>query len=443
MSTHRVVWSEGMFLHPQHFQQQDRHFHHVLKETHWQSNPYGWGFSELKLDTDLLRQGKVCVRAARGILPDGHCINIPQADEQPPILDIAAGTRNTVVSLALPRHRGGGENYRFEDDNTLARYLVHAAGITDEVNPSADEMKLEVAKPVLSLVTDTVDTSGFAELPIARIIEKREDNWVLLDDKFIPPCLDANVSERLASFQSELTGLIQHRAEELASRVSDSTTISGSEFANYLQLVTLNRYVPLISHYESQGLVHPHDLFTLYLSLAAELSTFTSATKRPPLYPVYRHDDLQNSFAPIINDLQNSLDTVIEQDAMKLPLVLRNFGVRVSAITDRSLIGKAQFVIAAKAEMESERLRQLFPNVCRVSSVERIRELVNLALPGIKLISLPVSPPQIPFHSGYAYFELDGSSDHWDSINNSGGFAMHVGEGFPGLELEFWAIREK
>lgn len=443
MSTHKVVWSEGMFLHPQHFQQQDRHFHHRLHETYWQANPFGWGYSELKLDTELLRQGKACIRAARGVMPDGHVFNVPQDDQQPPILDVPEDARNYLILLGLPRHRGGGENFRFADDNSVARFVITPTDITDEVTPSADEMKLEVAKPSLVIVTDTVDISGFAALPVARVIEKREDSSILLDDNFVPPCLDAKVSERLASFQSELAGLIQHRAEALASHVSDTTSISSAEFTDYLMLTTLNRYAPLVSHFEGQGLVHPHNLFTLYLSMAAEISTFTNKSKRPPPFPVYQHDDLQNSFAPLMNSLRQSLSKVIERNAVSLPLVMRKFGVRVSAITDRSLVGQAQFILAAKAEMDMERLRQLFPNVCQISSVERIRELVNLALPGIKLISLPVSPPQIPFRSGFAYFELDRSSDHWNSISNSGGFALHVGDGFPGLELEFWAIREQ
>jgi type VI secretion system protein ImpJ len=73
--------------------------------------------------------------------------------------------------------------------------------------------------------------------------------------------------------------------------------------------------------------------------------------------------------------------------------------------------------------------------------VERIRQLVNAALPGIELKPLPVAPRQIPFRAGYTYFELDQHSQFWKEMSSSGGFAMHVGGDFPGLEMEFWAIR--
>ena len=72
---------------------------------------------------------------------------------------------------------------------------------------------------------------------------------------------------------------------------------------------------------------------------------------------------------------------------------------------------------------------------------ERIRDLVNLQLPGINLLPLPVAPRQIPFHAGSTYYELDRGSEHWQQLGNSGGFAFHIAGQFPGLNLAFWAIR--
>ena len=442
MSSQKVVWSEGMFLHPQHFQQQDRYFHRTVQELHWQSGAFGWGFSELSLNQDLLRQGKVSISKARGIMPDGHTFSIPQSDPQPPVIEIPEKTRNKILYLILALHRAGGQNYTHGEDGQVARYSIQQSTVMDEVTVGGEQNIVEVAQPILQIGLEGEDISGFAALPMARILEKREDSSVILDENFVPCCLDITVSERLKSFLGELSGMLQHRAEALASNISDSNSISSAEFADYLMLLTLNRYSPLINHLDNQGMVHPHSLFTLFLAMAGELATFSHKSKRPQPYPPYQHQNLQDSFAPVMVSMRQSLSKVIERNAVSLPLVLRNYGIRVSAINDRALIGSAQFILAAKAEMETDRLRQLLPNVCKFSSVEQIRELVNLQLPGIRLIPLPVAPPQIPYHAGYTYFELDKSSDHWSGLNNSGGFALHVGEGFPGLELEFWAIKE-
>ena len=48
----RVVWSEGMFLRPQHFQQGERHREHSQHQRGLASEGHFWGFHTLQLDCD-------------------------------------------------------------------------------------------------------------------------------------------------------------------------------------------------------------------------------------------------------------------------------------------------------------------------------------------------------------------------------------------------------
>ncbi len=77
----------------------------------------------------------------------------------------------------------------------------------------------------------------------------------------------------------------------------------------------------------------------------------------------------------------------------------------------------------------------------KVAPVSKIRDLVQLQLPGIMLRAMPVAPPQIPWHAGYSYFELEKGSELWHEMDKSGAFALHLAGEFPGLDMEFWAIR--
>jgi type VI secretion system protein ImpJ len=82
------------------------------------------------------------------------------------------------------------------------------------------------------------------------------------------------------------------------------------------------------------------------------------------------------------------------------------------------------------------------PTQVKIGTVERIRDLVNLQLPGVGIRPLPVAPRQIPFHAGFTYFELETrGNEMWKQLESSGGLAMHVAGDFPGLEIEFWAVR--
>ncbi|MFS2128135.1 type VI secretion system baseplate subunit TssK, partial [Pseudomonas sp. Pseusp97] len=103
----RVIWSEGMFIGTQHFQQHDRYLESLIDARSRPLSAAGWGFSELQLDTGLLAQGKLAIVTARGLLPDGTPFNIPQEDVAPEPLDIEDGLRDGVIYVALPLRRSG------------------------------------------------------------------------------------------------------------------------------------------------------------------------------------------------------------------------------------------------------------------------------------------------------------------------------------------------
>ena len=133
---------------------------------------------------------------------------------------------------------------------------------------------------------------------------------------------------------------------------------------------------------------------------------------------------------------------MLEQNAVSIPLEARKYGISVGVIADRKLIGTSQFVLAVKSEIPDEDVRRHFAGQAKIGPVEEIRQLVNSALPGIRLKPLPVAPRQIPYHSGVVYFELDAASPYWGKMTTSGGVAVHVSGNFPGLEMELWAIRQ-
>ena len=54
----KTVWSEGMFLRPQHFQQYDRYVETLIRERCGGLQPYDWGIKTLKIDTQQLAMGK-------------------------------------------------------------------------------------------------------------------------------------------------------------------------------------------------------------------------------------------------------------------------------------------------------------------------------------------------------------------------------------------------
>lgn len=438
----KVVWSEGMFLNPQHFQQQDRYFESYINGRCTILGDCAWGLKEFDLDQQLLKLGKVSVQRASGVFPDGTPFNFPDHDEPPPVVEIPDNTKNCVLYLALPVRRPGAVDVLPQDSQQgLARFYSVEQSVRDVTVEGGDSQKLDVGKLRLKLLKETDDLSGFVVIGLARVREVRQEKEISLDDSYIPSAMDCQATLRLSAFLAELHGLLRHRAEAIAGRLADARRGGTAEIADYLLLQVINRVEPLIKHFTQLDGLHPLTLFQQLIQLSGEMATFVATAKRAPDLPAYLHSDLEKTFHPLMQILRKYLSMVYEQTAIAMQLEEKRYGVRVAEITDRSMLGTASFILAVRADVTDETVRTRFPAQIKIGPVERIRQLVNAAMPGIELKALPVAPRQIPFRSGYTYFELDKASPFWKEMATSGGFAMHVGGDFPNLEMEFWAIR--
>jgi len=439
----KVVWSEGMFLNPQHFQQQERYLESLIDGKFSSLDAYSWGMKDLEIDQQMLKLGKISMLSGRGILPDGTPFNFPSIDVAPGVIDIPENTHNTIVYLGLPVKRQGAlEVVSEENTQSLARFTSMEHQIRDVSTDTGESVAIDIGRLNLRLLLGSDDLSGYVCVGLIRIEEIRDDKNIVLDDSYIPPVLDCRFSSKLQSYLTELTGLLHSRAEAIAVRLADPNRGGTAEVSDYMLLQLLNRFEPLAIHMSQIKGLHPVDLYAQMVQMVGELSTFVSKNKRAPVFPGYLHDDLQASFEPAMVALRNSFSTVHEQQAVALDLVEKKYGIRVAEIRDRSMIGSAVFILSAKADIPEEQLRMHLPAQIKIGPVERIRQLVNAAMPGIGLKPLPVAPRQIPFHSGFCYFQLEPKSEFWKELKHSGGFAIHVGGDFPGLTFEFWAIRQ-
>ncbi len=438
--TNRVVWEEGMFLRAQHFQQQDRWLEAFLRERVAGLRAHPWGLAEVSIDRDLLATGRFALSAAAGVFDDGTPFQLPGETDHPPPLELAEGTRNALVFLAVPLRQPGAIEIR-GPDALSARYEAKEFEAYDTHSASPQPAGLRIARLGLRYLLETDERSGYSCIGLARVLEVAADRKVSLDERWIPPALACSAAAPLSGFITELAGMLNQRGEALAGRLTQPGARGVAEVADFLLLQSVNRWQKLLSHWADSGQVHPEELYATLVQMAGEFATFTESGRRPNTYPAYRHEDLQRSFAPVIADLRRSLSAVIEQTAVAIPLQERRHGVRVGPIVDRNILRAASFVLAVQSDMPTETLRRLFPAQVKIGAVEQIRELVNVAMPGIAVRPLPVAPRQIPFYAGASYFELDRNSPHWQQMQSSGGFAIHVSGDFPNLRIELWAIR--
>lgn len=439
----KVLWTEGMFLQPQHFQQQDRANTRVLQARSTATVGFGYGFSTLQVDRAALEQGLFAVASGSGVLPDGTPFDIPGIDAAPPALKLPADVRDELVLLAVALSRPGVAESDVEGGNPSMppRFLAADVEVADAEAVSLRQAPIQVGRLNLRLILARDANEGYATLGVARVRELGSAGQVTLDDGYVPPLLHAPAHPVLDGYLRELQGLLHQRGETLASLLSQPGRAGVGEIVDFLFLQSINRHEPVFNHARRLAVLHPERLYGMCLQLAGELATYRDA-RRPPVYPDYTHDDLAACYRPVMTDLRLSLSAVIERRAIPIELQLRKFGVRVAIISDVELQRNASFVLAASAQMPTETLRARLPALTKIGPAEQIRAIVMDQVYGIALRPMPVAPPGIPYHAGFAYFELETrGSELWKQLETSGGLAVHIAGDFPGLELELWAVR--
>ena len=441
MQIHNVIWQEGMLLRPQHLQHNDRYYHRQLNRTRLLSSD-AWGFLTLEIDVQYLNLGKVVVTQASGVLPDGSLFELSGAME-PRVLQVPANAGRQAVYLALPLATDNQiEVRRKEQDDVLARYVACETEIGDSNAGVDSRCQINCARPDLRLVLGEHPSDPFyVKLQVAQVLDSTREGGVSLDADFVPAFIYLQGSGYLTSCVKEVINLLATRGDAIAARIQGNGTSAGAQVGDFLMLQLINRAELILRHYLSQAQVRPEALYRELLSILGELSTFAIDSKRAQLDVHYQHGDQGASFRGLMAGLRTVLSLVLEQHAIELTLQQRQYGVLVCPVSDLKLLGAATFILAATAQCDSEELRHRLPAHLKIGPVERIRELVNLHLAGIKVTPLPVAPRQIPFHAGKTYFMLELSPRDITQLEQSGGFAFHASGEFAELELNFWAIR--
>lgn len=440
----KVLWSEGMFLKPQHFQQQERYLETLIWDQPTSLRPNNFGLYKLKIDQKLLLLGEFSILCCQGVLPDGTVFDVPSEASPPRPLKIPPGLSNTLVYLALPLKRSGiADTAVKETTKGVYRYRTEIHDVESSNNEMTDVSEMQVKTLSFQLLLETEDLSGYLCLPIAKIKESREGNNITLDEEFLPPSLTIEAHPKFTMIFDEIIALLRNRGEALAKQITDPGYGGTAEIADFMLLQLINRNEMLLEYFLKRKGLHPEKFFIQLLQLLGELLVFTHKERRPTQFYSYQHDSLQESFDPVVLELRRSLGVIFAQSAISLELKEQTQGILVSVIPEKELLKTADFVLAVHANVSAETIHQTFSNQIKIASPEKIQELINRLLPGVDIKGLPAAPRQIPFNSGFTYFVLNRDHDLWKDIEESGSIAFHISGEFPGLELEFWAIRRR
>jgi len=448
--SHRVVWSKGMFLTPQHFQAQDEYFEDQLQFRSTASTSCNWGLTGLAIDLEALANGVFTIRHCRGILNDGLTFNVPETDEPPPGREIAPSFAPTEpeidVFLALPERRGRGRNVTVPsgpDGRSEAgtRYVASTRLVLDQTG-GIEEKPIQFADKNFRLVFGGESLDGTSFLRIARVTRSPAGTYILRGD-FVPPSLSVDSSDYLLLMLRRLIELLAAKAGSLSNmRRQKGRSVADfgpGDLANFWLLHTVNNYLPQLKHLWVARRRHPELMYFTMLGLAGALCTFSFDEQSRSL-PDYDHDNLGRCFTDLDEKIRALLETAIPSRCIVIPLNLTEKGIWSGEIKDEQYFKKTQFMLSVNAQMGMDDIVRQVPKLMKVSPPAEIQRLVRNALPGVTLRHAPVPPAAVPVRLDRQYFGLNQSGILWDGIVKSQQLSVFVPDEISKPELELLIV---
>jgi type VI secretion system protein ImpJ len=445
----RVVWSEGMYLGPHHFQVQSRYFEDSIQfaaSALW-FEPYGFvGFG---LDAEALRNGTLSLLHARGVLPDGLAFHMPECDPLPParnIADLFPPTRDKLtVLLAIPERKPSGVNCvpAGSAESARARYVAEAQPLPDETT-GRDEKPVQLGRKNFSLLLDTEAPEGLLAMPVARVMRDGSGHFIF-DPDFIPPSSAISASERLMQILQRLIDILDEKSAALSAPVGSAARswaeYSTRDIAQFWLLHTVNSALAPLRQMYSARHVHPEQLFVQMLQLGGALCTF-AIESHPRELPLYDHRNLDLCFGALDHHIRTHLETVVPTNVVSVPLRKMADYLYEGEITDQRCLDRARWIFSIRAPVGEVDLIAKTPQLVKVCSKAFVPKLVERALPGMALTHLPTPPSSISARVDVQYFSVSRSGPCWDHIVQSRQVGVYVPGELPEPELELLIVLE-
>jgi type VI secretion system protein ImpJ len=441
----RVVWSEGMYIGPHHFQAQSRYFEDSTQFVVASLRRDYYGFLGYEVDAEALRNGTLALVHARGIFPDGLVFKMPEADQLPParsIADIFPSDRDRLtVYLSISARKPGGVNCALtESAANGTRFTAQTTTVRDEVT-GIDEKPLRFGRKNISLVLENELSPQSVTLPIARI-QRTGAGRFTFDPSFIPPILEISASPRLMTVAQRLIEILEDKSETLTrSRAANAgkTGYASGEIAGFWFLHAVNSGVAPLRHmfYSTHG--HPEELYLEMATLAGALCTFT-LEHHPRSIPVYDHLQPDKCFEALDKLIRILLETVLPTNCISIPLTTTGDYFHYGTVTDQRCLGRCSWVFAVRSNIGAAELMAKTPKLIKLCSEEFVKKLVERALPGLTLTHMTIPPRAIAASVEAQYFLVTKTGPCWDHIVATRRVGAYVPGEFVSPEVELLVV---
>lgn len=445
MKITRPLWAQGIFMTPQHFQQQALWDRYADEQIARMTTPEPWGIVRVAIDQQALSIHRLVVNDLALRLPDGAIVDTQTSDWVPPardLGDIPSGQESVTVlaGLALLDAQGGNCIDIGDRPPRPRRYLREYLEVVDLHGEGKDEISVE--RHALALLFDYETHSDYVTCPIARLVRTSQGRFEL-DPTFVPPCLFLSAHTRLTERMSRLSEILVAKSASLAVRRRERSDqiadYAVADVALFWLLHSVNSSWPELARLCAAPQQHPERLYALLARLAGALLTFSTAETLRAI-PAYDHSRIEPIFAQLEALIRALLDTVIPSRVIPVALEHTRPTIWTGALHDERLIEGADFYLSVQAELPAHALLDQLPRLCKAGAPDEVAQVVNSALTGIPLRAMSRLPAAIPVRIENQYFALDGQHPAFKRMLAARACQFYIPASLPEVSLELFAV---
>ncbi|MGE3153431.1 MAG: type VI secretion system baseplate subunit TssK [Nitrospiraceae bacterium] len=443
--TKRVVWSEGMLLTPQLFQQWDRYSDNLLSQRLQALTTFGWGIAELDIDHDGLSNGRFTLLSCTCILPDGLVIRIPDEDLAPQTRVFAdrfsTSMEHLNVYLSVPIDRADGINCQLGKDpgSRIPRYATEHIQVVDVTTGDNPQEVLVAHKNVRILFAEEEDADQVS-IKIAELV-RAPTGAVALRETYIPPCVWISAAPYLLRMLRGLIELLTAKLATFSDAQRGPLDIIGSDLGKFALVTAISSHLPVLLHLSRVEKVHPEMLYLAMARLAGQLMILVSPSDSQNV-PAYEHEDLARSFQELDRRIRTIIEGATPTRYVPIPLESTGDNVWIGRVPESRLFATSQFFLMASGDLSEDQIRTLIPQHIKIGSPSKLKDIVAAAMPGVRLYHTPRPPATLPMKTGTQYFRLDDRGLFWEEIKKSQVLAIHVPDSLHAIRVQLVATKE-
>ncbi len=446
----KILWGEGLFLRPQHFQLQDTYHEQRLNHTIRSTIPFAYGVQNIRYDETQLGTHVLALEFVEMLWQDGEVYSAPARDLLPePIqLDDLNLRGEMLIYLALPILQANKKNVAHDEARQPSRYhsyLTETHDLFTDATPAEITLLRRRAEfKLIEVNTDpNHDLDGFLYLPVGKI-KRQSSGHFELDHKFIPPILHIESCESLISNLKRTLNVIKAKIKTIQTnnRENEQKLIEfrSGDIVSFWLVNALNTAHATLNHLLQSPQIHPERLFFELLRLTGSLLTFSTAYEVEHL-PQYKHHNLQDSFSQLDIILRDLLDTIISSRYISIALKEIRPSYWVGSLESDKITRESRLYIAVSSSMmQTHELVQIVPLRFKVGNTVDVEQRVVSALPAIPIHHLMQVPTAIPVRSGVSYFEVEPHHDLYQRMLESETICIYVPAGFQDISVELIAV---